>query len=132
LADGLTLIPAAGAVLGLAFGDSFCSRVLSASWLVFLGKASYAEYLLHFPVRAAFDAKLGYVWSPLTGVAYLVAVLVVSATVYQFYEEPTQRRLRSWIHIPAPAKELRVAPSAPPVTAAELALPQIEYNPESL
>jgi peptidoglycan/LPS O-acetylase OafA/YrhL len=105
---GLTLIPAAGAVLGLAFGDRFCSRVLSASWLVFLGKASYAEYLLHFPIRAAFDAKLGYVWSPLTEGAYLAAVLVVSATVYQFYEEPLQRRLRSWIHIPAAVKALQV------------------------
>ncbi len=91
--NGLLLPAHAAIILGLALGDRFLCTLLSNRLLVFLGKASYAEYLLHLPVRLLFD-QLGASWTPLCQVVYLLAVLCVSALVFRFFEDPLQRRLR--------------------------------------
>jgi peptidoglycan/LPS O-acetylase OafA/YrhL len=90
---GLLLPASVGIVLGLAIGDRYLCTFLSNKVLVFLGKASYAEYLLHFPIRMAFVA-FGVRWNPAQVLIYFVAVMGVSGIVFQFYEEPLQRTLR--------------------------------------
>ena len=79
-------------LVGLALGSGFAARALSSSPAVFLGKASYAMYILHVPV-------LWWVrrWSPeLSAWAYVGTVIVISAGVYRFYEEPANRWIRAW------------------------------------
>jgi len=105
--NGLTLPASFGIILGLSIGDRYLCALLSNPVLVFLGKASYAEYLLHFPIRAAFEA-LGASWTTLDQIAYFVAVLAISAVVFHFYEEPLQRKLRRLL---SPNRST-VAPSA--------------------
>ena len=91
--NGLILPPAVGIILGLALGDKFLCALLSNRLLVFLGKASYAEYLLHFPVRYVFE-RYGIAWSLEQQTGYFLTVLVISGIVFHFYEEPMQLRLR--------------------------------------
>lgn len=93
---GLTLIPALGIVIGFALGDKYLCVLMSNRTLVFMGKASYAEYLLHAPVRIAFES-IGLTWTPTLTVTYCVIVLIVSALVFHFFEEPLQRKIRKWM-----------------------------------
>jgi peptidoglycan/LPS O-acetylase OafA/YrhL len=69
-----------------------------AAWL---GRASYAVYMLHVPLESC----QAYVWEhlrhrtmaadqPLAGVVGLVAVIAVALVVDQFYDEPLRAYLR--------------------------------------
>ncbi|SIT58157.1 putative Acyltransferase 3 [Mesorhizobium prunaredense] len=72
--------------------DSLLSRLLCRRWLVHLGGASYALYLLHIPVHGFIRMLLG------DGMAarliFFPVVLGLSIAVFRFYEEPTRRWLR--------------------------------------
>ena len=73
-------------LVGLAMG---CSA-LSGRMLVYLGKCSYAMYILHVPVMWWYLRK-SHSFSPLVYVAMVVAA---SAVVYSVLEEPANRFLR--------------------------------------
>ena len=80
-------------LVGFALGTGAVARVLSSAPAVFLGKSSYAMYILHIPL-------LWWVkrWLPhLPAAAYLGTVILVSAAVYRFFEEPANRYLRARI-----------------------------------
>jgi peptidoglycan/LPS O-acetylase OafA/YrhL len=111
--NGLMLPAAIAIIIGLSLGDRYLCALLSTRWLVFLGKASYAEYLLHFPIRAAFE-WLGTSWSPLQQVIYLLTVLAVSAFVYLLYENPMQSMIRSFLRPRAETTRPRSLASASP------------------
>jgi len=67
------------------------ARALSARWLVLLGAASYALYLMHQPVHFAVLALLG---SSKAMVALQYPILIAgSVALFLFYEEPA----REWI-----------------------------------
>jgi peptidoglycan/LPS O-acetylase OafA/YrhL len=104
--NGITLPASIGVVIGLAIGDRYLCALFTNRILVFLGQASYAEYLLHFPIRAAFEWLQVY-WSPLAQVLYLTAVLAVSSVVFHFYEEPLQRKLRTLLTLKRSVDEAR-------------------------
>jgi len=77
------------------------ARVLSMRWLVLLGAASYALYLMHQPVHFAVLALLG---SAKTVVVLQYPILIaVSIALFLFYEEP----VREWIR-----KRIAMRPSA--------------------
>ena len=77
-------------LVGFALGTGALARILASSPAVFLGKASYAMYILHVPVLWWIKR-----WTPHYSPAlYLAAVILVSAAVYRFYEEPLGRYLR--------------------------------------
>ena len=78
-------------LVGFALGTGFVARLLSSPPAVFLGKSSYAMYILHVPV-------LWWVrrWSPDLGPApYLALVILLSMAVYRFFEEPVNRYIRA-------------------------------------
>lgn len=79
-----------------ASGCGFFSGLLSHRWLVFLGNASYAVYILHQPIKFYVLAMAErFEWEPSWQLlsVYLMVTLVVSIIAYLFVEEPS----RKWI-----------------------------------
>jgi peptidoglycan/LPS O-acetylase OafA/YrhL len=77
-------------LVGFALGTGLTARLLASSPVVYLGKSSYAMYILHIPVLWWIKR-----WAPhVSPYAYVAAVILVSALVYRFYEEPLSRWLR--------------------------------------
>jgi peptidoglycan/LPS O-acetylase OafA/YrhL len=84
-----------------ASGTDWTSRVLAHPWMVVLGEASYALYILHFPV---------WIWmthiAPWPGyggqgamyyMAYLGVTIVASLVVLRVLETPARRTIRAWL-----------------------------------
>ena len=73
-------------LVGLALG----ARALSSPLAVYLGKSSYAMYILHVPVLWWIGR-----WSPqMPAGIYVALVILISAVVYRYFEEPANRYLR--------------------------------------
>jgi len=85
---------------GLARGGGIVDRWLSHPWLIRLGEASYAIYLLHAPIddwMIRIDKKslhLAHSHPALFFLVYSIAVIAISVLVYQWLEEPARRYLR--------------------------------------
>jgi peptidoglycan/LPS O-acetylase OafA/YrhL len=78
-------------LIGLAAGGGATARALSARVTVYLGKSSYAMYILHVPILWWYLR-----WSRSASAAvYIAAVIAISALVYRFVEEPANRWLRA-------------------------------------
>jgi peptidoglycan/LPS O-acetylase OafA/YrhL len=78
-------------LLGLGLGGGRLARLLAARPVVYLGKASYSMYVLHIPILW---------WAvswPSFAVRYLYVPFVValSCVVYEVFEEPANRLIRS-------------------------------------
>ncbi len=101
-------------VWGVAGGTDALSRTLARPFMVALGEASYALYLLHAPINNWLQAadlylKLGW-WSrsPVFFTGYALLCVVLSLAVFRYVEEPARRWLRSRL-----AARPRPAPPAP-------------------
>jgi len=78
-------------LLGFALGGGVIAKVLSSNAAVYLGKSSYAMYILHVPVLWWYLR-----WSRnFSALVYLALVIGLSALVYRFIEEPANRWLRT-------------------------------------
>ncbi len=79
-------------LIGLAMGGGAAARALSSRLAVYLGKASYAMYILHVPMLWWYLR-----WTRIgSAPVYLSGVIGLSALVYRFIEEPANRWLRRW------------------------------------
>ncbi|HEX5227032.1 MAG TPA: acyltransferase [Bryobacteraceae bacterium] len=78
-------------LLGLGLGGGWIAQVLSTRPLVYLGKASYATYILHIPILWWAVSWPGFAVRYL----YVAFVVAVSCVVYAALEEPANRWLRS-------------------------------------
>jgi peptidoglycan/LPS O-acetylase OafA/YrhL len=100
----LAVVPFAVLIYEMAAGGGVIGRLLSTRTAVFLGGASYAIYLLQFPVRdwvrVAFERwdPRGASWGAMLSPALL---MVVACAVFAWYEEPARRLVRRWL---APAQ----------------------------
>ena len=77
-------------LVGFGLGGGVAARALSSRIAVYLGKASYAMYILHVPVLWWY---LRWVQQA-SATVYVGAVIGLSALVYRFIEEPANRFLR--------------------------------------
>jgi peptidoglycan/LPS O-acetylase OafA/YrhL len=77
-------------LIGLAIGGGAPARALSTKPAVYLGKSSYAMYILHVPLLWWYARWTG----SASGWVYVAAVIAISAAVYRFIEEPANRYLR--------------------------------------
>jgi peptidoglycan/LPS O-acetylase OafA/YrhL len=81
-------------LIGLAIGGGLVARTLSTPLAVYLGKSSYAMYILHVPLLWWYLR-----WSRgFPAAAYLALVIAASALVYRVVEEPANRWLRARLH----------------------------------
>ena len=81
-------------LIGLALGGGLVARALSTPLAVYLGKSSYAMYILHVPLLWWYLR-----WSRgFSAGVYLALVIGVSALVYLVIEEPANRWLRARFH----------------------------------
>ena len=91
----------AGLLIGFALGGGLVARALSTAPAVYLGKASYALYILHVPVlwwyKRAGHRLFGRMPDVPAAFLYVGLVVAVSAGVYGALEEPANRRLRDWL-----------------------------------
>lgn len=79
------------ALLGLGLGGGWLARQLSARPLVYLGKASYAMYILHVPIL-----WWAVSWpQDVIRYGYVAFVVAVSCVVYAVLEEPANRAIRA-------------------------------------
>jgi peptidoglycan/LPS O-acetylase OafA/YrhL len=99
LNNGGLSLPAAALFIGLAAGSGWLARMLAHPWLVRLGEASYAVYILHYPIAIWLSRLIGQKAPelremPLTLLAIQVAVVVLASLLaYMLVEEP----MRKWI-----------------------------------
>ncbi|HEX3876200.1 MAG TPA: acyltransferase [Bryobacteraceae bacterium] len=81
-------------LIGLALGGGAIAQALSSPVVVYLGKSSYAMYILHVPLLWWYLR-----WSHgFSAVVYLSIVVGLSVLVYCCVEEPANRWLRTRIH----------------------------------
>lgn len=83
----------AALLIGLALGGGVLARLLSTPVAVYLGKASYAMYILHVPILWWYLR-----WHGVSAALYIALVIAVSAVVYAVFEEPANRWLRARVH----------------------------------
>lgn len=81
-------------LIGLALGGGALAQALSTPLAVYLGKSSYAMYILHVPILWWY---LRYSRS-FHAATYLMLVIGLSALVYWRLEEPANRWLRARFH----------------------------------
>lgn len=92
-------VPFAVIIYELAAGDSLLAKVLSTRLMVLLGSASYAVYLLQFPVRSwtrvLFTAVLKN-WTSLGAPLTPLILVLFSVLVFYVWEEPWRKGLRRY------------------------------------
>jgi peptidoglycan/LPS O-acetylase OafA/YrhL len=105
-------------IIGGLEGSNGVARLLSARWLVWVGKVSYGAYLYHWPIFAL----SGKHWGPLhglsLGLAQLALSLLLAGLSFRFLESPIQRRrfapvrpvlMRNWLRALAGVAVLAIA-----------------------
>lgn len=89
------IVPFTAIILAVASGPTCLSGLLERPWLILLGEASYALYIIHWSVTTFL--RMGYLGSFSTPAVHLVFLLVTvgaSVLVYRYVEVPWRARLR--------------------------------------
>lgn len=106
--DSLIVLPMAALLYGLATQKTAISRLLAFPVLQWLGRMSYAVYLLQLGVYFAVQhaiRRLCPALSPWTPQLFFPVLLAISLAVYKWWEEPLRRGIRQgdrWLDARAP------------------------------
>jgi peptidoglycan/LPS O-acetylase OafA/YrhL len=94
--NGLLTPAFAGIIWGLSAAKTSVSRWLCTGWLVALGNASYAIYLIHLPLQSLF---VQFHWvGEWFYTLYLAVCLGLSVLSFYYFETPVRLRLLRWLH----------------------------------
>lgn len=97
LFTGLLVPIFAGVIWALSSTTTFVSRVLCAEWLIALGNASFALYLIHTPLLHLFES-LGWQTRPVLYPVYLALCVGLSVLSFYYFETPARMWLLSYFH----------------------------------
>jgi peptidoglycan/LPS O-acetylase OafA/YrhL len=93
LANGL-MAPLFGIVIyALAQGRGIIAAFLSTRWLLLMGDASYAIYILQYPMASIFNVQSD-VYTPVRTACYFVCLVLASIACFRFVESPLRPRIR--------------------------------------
>jgi len=85
-----------GIIWALSARPTHLSKLLSANWLVALGNASYAIYLIHYPLLELFR-RLHWCQFAMFPV-FLVVCIGLSLLSFYYFETPVRHWLVEWFH----------------------------------
>lgn len=89
------ILPFVAIILTIASGPTFLSPLLERPWMVLLGEASYALYMIHWSVTSFLRLHwLGEWHTPWVHLAFLLATVGASVLCYRYIEVPWRERLR--------------------------------------
>lgn len=92
---GIFIVPFSALILAVASGRTFLSGLLAQPWMVLLGEASYALYIIHWSVTTFLRLGwLGAAGTPAVHLLFLLGTVGASVLCYRFIEVPWRRRLR--------------------------------------
>lgn len=94
----LVLVPFAALIYELACGDNWLAKLLSTRLMILLGSASYAIYLLQYPVRSwtrTIFLHLPQIVQPLGVPLSPIVLILFSMVVFVYLEEPCRKTLKS-------------------------------------
>jgi peptidoglycan/LPS O-acetylase OafA/YrhL len=92
------VLPFTAIILAVASGRNLLSALLEHRWMVLLGEASYALYMIHWPVRSfVLSGGLGEWSTPGVHVLCMLATVGASVLCYRWVEQPWRQRLRGAI-----------------------------------
>lgn len=89
------IVPFTAIILAVASGPTCLSWLLERSWMVLLGEASYALYIIHWSVTTFL--RMGYLGSyssPVVHFMFLLATVGASLLCHRYVEVPWRERLR--------------------------------------
>ena len=89
------ILPFTAIILAVASGPTFLSALLERPWMILLGEASYALYIVHWSVMTF--VRLGYLGrysTPGVNLALLLATVGLSLACYRYIEVPWRDRWR--------------------------------------
>ncbi len=110
---GAYVLPFGVLILALASGPTLPGLLLEHRHLVLLGEASYALYILHWPVTSFLRMGfLGSAGTPVVHLLFLVGTVALSVACYRAIEVPWRRRLRG-TGGDTPAPPVQLSPQSP-------------------
>jgi len=98
LQHGLLAPIFAVAILAFASGNGLISALFSAKWMVILGEASFALYLLHYPIHSILRSPIEHRGTPMF-LLYLVGTIGLSVMSYFWLEIPARRWILAKEHV---------------------------------
>jgi len=110
LNGGLLALPFACAIWIFSANKHLPAQVMSPSWLVVLGEASYGLYLIHFAVLHFFLWR-GWDKIPSFFAIYLISCVALSLLSFYFVETPTRKWILKLLHT-RPKETVEVAADA--------------------
>jgi peptidoglycan/LPS O-acetylase OafA/YrhL len=111
MSNGILLPVSALIILGLANIRGWLARLLSFRYLVILGEASYAVYLLHIPIWFYF-VRIHPIDTLSAWSVYIAVVIVASIASFFFLERPARKKILAFAAI-RPAVSLQQEIAAP-------------------
>ena len=92
---GVFIVPFSALILAVASGRTLLSGLLERPWMVMLGEASYALYIIHWSVTSFLRLGwLGPAASPTVHGLFLLGTVAAAVLCYRYVEVPWRRRLR--------------------------------------
>jgi peptidoglycan/LPS O-acetylase OafA/YrhL len=89
------ILPFVLMILAIARGPTLLTRLLEQPWLVLLGEASYALYIIHWAGQTVLQMRLlGSAGTPLVHLAVMLGTVAASLLCHRYIELPWRRRLR--------------------------------------